>query len=819
MTYNQVGFLGGLSARFDNLRPDQNSYQLLMNGRVRKNGVDAVNSPLKETALPTGIYQNITGVGSILLCFISGECWYRDVATTNGWRRVSGFSLDSTVDVIDTEMIPASTINLKRTGPVDAVKFNNSPARTTSEGIIATDGVTQPAFIFPNIGGVITARPTFTYDQWIDTDTGELREYVPIGRFPKYVDNKLFMAIKSTAGYLNRIAHSVSGRPLDFVIQITNEGAKDGDALVTAHAVGFDEISGFYKTSSNYALVVTTLTGTFSVTPDHTRTLFGEPFLRNRPLFPSGVINNYSAVDINGHSAYISPAGIHSFDATAQLLLESNSDPISRQVFSLLAESQNYGAAIDFKDYAFFSVETTFGPSVLVFDKTLRDPSDNSDLQTAMDMGKFISVDIYAGVGRVKQFAKVSSPVGERLFFITADNQLFEFGAASTRETCRYYIGDWNRAIGGQTQAFRCASFVFSNVYEESDIQITEIVDNQVVGTAMHRVAGGTVPEGLIVPPPYKRVTGNPVGMIHHQTVDGRVGFSVTCWVEWNSSARLVYATMTTDAQSVMPTQQEVGFKSELTEHFTDMVFASNLTPEFAREFMKLSPETKVVLAGGAFFTSNPLDDIDTYGLTLTPLLERGQLYAVAGASDVNYDGGLQFNTTFGRGKRYANYKFGEAEIFLYNTGWDLATVGTAAHPYEPHGFNTSSRQASLLRSRLSASTARHKIVVLSYPPYSDDIALAGVSALRLAFRAWGATVVISGGAHSYQRHVVDGMSYFVVGTGGKPASSISATPSSTYQNGRTTNGYLKLRLSKYSILAQHIGDDGSIFDETVIYR
>lgn len=819
MLYNQTGFLGGLSARFDSLRPDSNAYQFLMNGRVRKNGIDTIMSPLKDTQLPTGIYQNVTGVGSILLCFISGECWYRDVATTNGWRRVSGFTLDSVVDVIDTEMIPASTINLKRDGPVDAVKFNNSPARSTSEGIIATDGVTQPAFIFPNIGGVITARPTFTYDQWIDTDTGELREYVPIGRFPKYVDNKLFMAIKSNAGYLNRIAHSVSGRPLDFVVQITNTGNKDGNALVTAHAVGFDEITGFYKTSSNYALVVTTLTGTFAVTPDHTRTLFAEPFLRNSPLFPSGVINNYSAVDINGHSAYISPAGIHSFDATAQLLSESNSDPISRQVFGLLAESQTTGAAIDFKDYAFFSVETVFGPAVLVFDKTLRDQSVASDATPTLEIGKFISIDMYNGVGRVKQFAKVSSPTGERLFFITADNQLFEFGAADTRETCRYYIGDWNLAIGGQTQSFRCASFVFSNVFEESDIQVTEMVDQQAVSSLVHRIAPGVVPEGNIVPPPYKRVTGSPIGMIHHQTTEGRVGFSVTCWVEWNSMARLVFATMLTDVQVSTPAQQAVGFKTETLEHFSDIVFVSNLTQTFAQELLKLPATTKIVIAGGVFTTNNPVNDYTAYATTLTPLLERGQLYGCAAASDVNYDGGLQFNTTFGRGKRYANYQFGDVEIFFYNTGWDTATVGTAAHPYEPHGYSLSSRQASVLRASLSSSTARHKVVVISYPPYSDDTGLAGISALRLAFRAWGATIVVAGGAHSYQRHNVDGMNYFVVGTGGQAASSISATPSTTYQNGRTSAGYLKLRFSRYSVLSQHIGNDGSIFDETPIYR
>jgi len=438
MIYQQSNFLGGLDARFDSLRPDGSTYPLMINGRVRQNAVSTIPKPLRDTALAEGTYQAITAVGSVLIVFVSGAAWYRDTETNDSWRQVTGLALDTTGDV-DTCDLPASTINYARTGPIDLVKFNNSPARATDEGILATDGINQPYLLYPEAGGIISARPTFTYAQWLETPSGELREYVPVGRYPIFVGQKLYMAIKGTPGVLNRIAQSVTGRPLDFVVAIDDAtGNKAGDALTTAHAVGFDPITGLYRTSTEAAFIVGTANNTVAVAPDYTNTqFFGEPALRNAPLFPVGVLNNKSAVDLNGDSGFITPTGIHSFNATMQARFQSNNDPISAQVTKLLAPVQTFGATADFDNYAFFAVNTVFGPGVMVFDKTL------SDQQR---QGIFVSLDLYAGIGEIKQFARTSAPSGNRLFFITADNRLYEFGAADTRETCRYYIGEWNSA-------------------------------------------------------------------------------------------------------------------------------------------------------------------------------------------------------------------------------------------------------------------------------------------------------------------------------------------------------------------------------------
>ena len=63
--FNQVSFKGGLSAMFDLMRKDVDSYPLLVNGRVRENVIEAINAPVRDEQIPVGTLQNITAVGSV----------------------------------------------------------------------------------------------------------------------------------------------------------------------------------------------------------------------------------------------------------------------------------------------------------------------------------------------------------------------------------------------------------------------------------------------------------------------------------------------------------------------------------------------------------------------------------------------------------------------------------------------------------------------------------------------------------------------------------------------------------------------------------
>jgi tartrate-resistant acid phosphatase type 5 len=85
----------------------------------------------------------------------------------------------------------------------------------------------------------------------------------------------------------------------------------------------------------------------------------------------------------------------------------------------------------------------------------------------------------------------------------------------------------------------------------------------------------------------------------------------------------------------------------------------------------------------------------------------------------------------------------------------------------DPDGNTSTSIQAQWLQSQLAASTAPWKVVVLHEPPYSSGSGHGSTPALQWPFQAWGATAVIAGHDHIYERIVKNGFPYLVVGTGG----------------------------------------------------
>ena len=85
----------------------------------------------------------------------------------------------------------------------------------------------------------------------------------------------------------------------------------------------------------------------------------------------------------------------------------------------------------------------------------------------------------------------------------------------------------------------------------------------------------------------------------------------------------------------------------------------------------------------------------------------------------------------------------------------------------EPDGISSTSPQAQWLQAQLAASTATYKIVYMHDPPYSSSSGFANPPG-RWPYQAWGATAVIAGHAHSYERLAEDNnFPYFVDGLGG----------------------------------------------------
>jgi hypothetical protein len=97
----------------------------------------------------------------------------------------------------------------------------------------------------------------------------------------------------------------------------------------------------------------------------------------------------------------------------------------------------------------------------------------------------------------------------------------------------------------------------------------------------------------------------------------------------------------------------------------------------------------------------------------------------------------------------------------------------------EPDGTTSTSVQAQWLQGALAASSARWKIVILHYPPYTSGDVHSNATALQWPFEAWGASAVLSGHNHNYERILKGRFPYFVVGTGGSSLYGFKSPPES----------------------------------------
>ena len=95
----------------------------------------------------------------------------------------------------------------------------------------------------------------------------------------------------------------------------------------------------------------------------------------------------------------------------------------------------------------------------------------------------------------------------------------------------------------------------------------------------------------------------------------------------------------------------------------------------------------------------------------------------------------------------------------------DLFAIDSDAN--EPDGITSSSGQANWLQAAMGASTAKWKLVYFHHPPYSSG-QHGSSTTMRWPFSSWGASAVLSGHDHDYERLNANGLPYFVVGTGGK---------------------------------------------------
>lgn len=111
--------------------------------------------------------------------------------------------------------------------------------------------------------------------------------------------------------------------------------------------------------------------------------------------------------------------------------------------------------------------------------------------------------------------------------------------------------------------------------------------------------------------------------------------------------------------------------------------------------------------------------------------------------------------------ERYYTFTNGPVQFFCLDSD-----------PEEPDGTKASSAQAGWLRHELAASRAPWRLVYFHHAPYSSGLLHGSYTKesdkMQWPFREWGASAVLSGHDHVYERLRVDGLTYFINGLGGQ---------------------------------------------------
>lgn len=111
---------------------------------------------------------------------------------------------------------------------------------------------------------------------------------------------------------------------------------------------------------------------------------------------------------------------------------------------------------------------------------------------------------------------------------------------------------------------------------------------------------------------------------------------------------------------------------------------------------------------------------------------------------------------TLPHNERYYDFVWGPVHFFVVDSD-----------RREPDGRRQNSVQAAWMRERMLASTAPWQIVYMHHPPYSSSNR-GPTEQMQWPYKEWGADAVMAGHDHFYERLIVDGLTYFVNGLGGR---------------------------------------------------
>jgi hypothetical protein len=133
--------------------------------------------------------------------------------------------------------------------------------------------------------------------------------------------------------------------------------------------------------------------------------------------------------------------------------------------------------------------------------------------------------------------------------------------------------------------------------------------------------------------------------------------------------------------------------------------------------------------------------------------------------------------------------------------------------PHEPDGNTSTSVQGNWLKDRLSNSTDPWKLVYFHHPPYSSGTGHGSTPWMQWPFQQWGATAVLSGHDHDYERVILNGSPFFVTGSGGRGLGQFGTPIAGSEVRFNADNGAMLVTASGTQITFQSTNRAGTLID------
>lgn len=814
----KTSFIAGLNQQVDpsKVNVEAGEYYLLSNARVRRNAVRPIRVPRDITSgLPfPGLLQGAYAINAYQVVFVAGRAYWKNFDPESPtWNLISGFQMSATADRIWLELVPASSVNFARTS-TDAddkratieygLAINGSP-----QCAIVMDGESQPWVIFPNG----TARVTQAYDAW----SVATPEYVPAAcKFPMFHDGKLYCVGKDERGVFNQLFHSVSGRPLDFMVPISSTGGKIsaseavGGAPAVAYHADFGETTCLRLIPSvDAAFLLTTVNNSHLIVPDYNDLVFGEPTFSRQFLFNVGALNQECVVDMLGNTALIHYAGIRDFNSIVTLRNEGRNSPISQRINDLVADiTQTYGAAINYDNYAVFALKTRYGPAVVWYDTMLQ---------------QFVAVDIFAEViGDIKQFSSILTRTTRRLLFITSSNRLYEYDPPTgVTGTVRLHLADFVPSMPKAEHRVRAVRLNFGPVRTAGNVQVTVYRDGQLDQVAGTQLAADQTVDAEYDSVPYTTTT-QPTG--HEISVEFDSTANCTragVMIEFDADADLLSAGVELDEADVRTTQKHRAAPHATITPQTLIFVGNDGDTDDARTALNYAiqrarPDYVFGVGNLAYSSGTAAELAAKYAAYWQNLRNLGKYFAVPGSSELVTDLGEPFFQALRQAPtRYFTLALTSyLRVHLFNSGYNASGTQVEADNLNEATI-AESTQGVWLSNAIAAGV--HNIVLMAHPAYSSVTAKE-----RMLLQALPTgSLTINADAGVYERIIVNGKAYFTVGTGS--ANHLDAAPATqragSYAIRTGTVGYLRLRVWPLSIEVDFVDASGNTLDQFIVRK